>query len=220
MSTSVIPSESNGLLNGSYDLYLFDETEELEWRNYKTGEFSTIENTIGYLYANSGDVTLALAGTLVPSNNDVELTGLSATGTYFNRWNLIGNPFPCNAYLGSSQAFYKMNDAGEELEPVVAGTVIAPMEAVFVEATSATFSRTASRPVGNLNIKLLGSDKTRSNLLMKEDNAIVTFGEDCTLGKYMLNEEASKLYIPQDDRDYAVVSRGYEDEVPLSFKAS
>ena len=220
MSTSVIPSESNGLLNGSYDLYLFDETEELEWRNYKTGEFSTIENTIGYLYANSGDVTLALAGTLVPSNNDVELTGLSATGTYFNRWNLIGNPFPCNAYLGSSQAFYKMNDAGEELEPVVAGTVIAPMEAVFVEATSATFSRTASRPVGNLNIKLLGSDKTRSNLLMKEDNAIVTFGEDCTLGKYMLNEEVSKLYIPQDDRDYAVVSRGYEDEVPLGFKAS
>ncbi len=220
MSTSVIPSESNGLLNGSYDLYLFDETEELEWRNYKTGEFSTIENTIGYLYANSGDVTLALAGTLVPSNNDVELTGLSATGTYFNRWNLIGNPFPCNAYLGSSQAFYKMNDAGEELEPVVAGTVIAPMEAVFVEATSATFSRTASRQVGNLNIKLLGSDKTRSNLLMKEDNAIVTFGEDCTLGKYMLNEEASKLYIPQDDRDYAVVSRGYEDEVPLGFKAS
>ena len=220
MSTSVIPSESNGLLNGSYDLYLFDETEELEWRNYKTGEFSTIENTIGYLYANSGDVTLALAGTLVPSNNDVELTGLSATGTYFNRWNLIGNPFPCNAYLGSSQAFYKMNDAGEELEPVVAGTVIAPMEAVFVEATSATFSRTASRQVGNLNIKLLGSDKTRSNLLMKEDNAIVTFGEDCTLGKYMLNEEASKLYIPQDDRDYAVVSKGYEDEVPLGFKAS
>ena len=55
---------------------------------------------------------------------------------------------------------------------------------------------------------------------MKEDNAIVTFGEDCTLGKYMLNEESSKLYIPQDDRDYAVVSRGYEDEVPLSFKAS
>ena len=220
MSTSVIPSESNGLLNGSYDLYLFDETEELEWRNYKTGEFSTIENTIGYLYANSGDVTLALAGTLVPSNNDVELTGLSATGTYFNRWNLIGNPFPCNAYLGSSQAFYKMNDAGEELEPVVAGTVIAPMEAVFVEATSATFSRTASRQVGNLNIKLLGSDKTRSNLLMKEDNAIVTFGDDCTLGKYMLNEEASKLYIPQDDRDYAVVSRGYEDEVPLGFKTS
>lgn len=220
MSTSVIPSESNGLLNGSYDLYLFDETEELEWRNYKAGEFSTIENTIGYLYANSGDVTLALAGTLVPSNNDVELTGLSATGTYFNRWNLIGNPFPCNAHLGSSQAFYKMNDAGEELEPVVAGTVIAPMEAVFVEATSATFSRTASRQVGNLNIKLLGSDKTRSNLLMKEDNAIVTFGEDCTLGKYMLNEESSKLYIPQDDRDYAVVSRGYEDEVPLSFKAS
>ena len=220
MSTSVTPSESNGLLNGSYDLYLFDETEELEWRNYKAGEFSTIENTIGYLYANSGDVTLALAGTLVPSNNDVELTGLSATGTYFNRWNLIGNPFPCNAYLGSSQAFYKMNDAGEELEPVVAGTVIAPMEAVFVEATSATFSRTALRQVGNLNIKLLGSDKTRSNLLMKEDNAIVTFGEDCTLGKYMLNEEASKLYIPQDDRDYAVVSRGYEDEVPLGFKAS
>ena len=134
MSTSVTPSESNGLLNGSYDLYLFDETEELEWRNYKAGEFSTIENTAGYLYANSNDVTLAFAGTLVPSNNDVELTGLSASGTHFNQWNLIGNPFPCNAYLGNGQAFYKMNDAGDEIESVVAGTAIAPMEAVFVEA--------------------------------------------------------------------------------------
>lgn len=220
MSTSVTPSESNGLLNGTYDLYLFDETEELEWRNYKAGEFSTIENTVGYLYANSGDVTLAFAGTLVPSNNDVELTGLSETGTYFNRWNLIGNPFPCNAYLGSSQAFYKMNDAGEELEPVVAGTVIAPMEAVFVEATSATFSTTPSRAVGNLNIKLLSSNKTRSKTLTKEDNAIVTFGEGCTLGKFMLNKDASKLYIPQDGREYAVVNSDYEDELPICFKAS
>ena len=220
MSTSVTPSESNGLLNSSYDLYLFDETEELEWRNYKANEFTSIENTIGYLYANSGDVTLALAGTLMPSNNNVELTGLSSSGTHFNQWNLIGNPFPCNAYLGSGQAFYMMNDAGEELEPVAAGTVVAPMEAVFVEATSATFSKSASRPVGNLNIKLLRSDKTRSNLFIKEDNAIVTVGEGSNLGKYMLNEKASKLYIPQDDRDYAVVSRGFEDEVPLSFKAS
>ena len=219
MSTSVTPSESNGLLNGSYDLYLFDETEELEWRNYKANAFTTIENTIGYLYANSDDVTLAFAGTLVPSDNNVELTGLSASGTHFNQWNLIGNPFPCNAYLGNGQAFYKMNDAGDEIESVVAGTSIAPMEAVFVEATSATFSKTPTRLVGNLNIKLMSSDKTRSNL-RKEDNAIVTFGEGCTLGKYMLNKDASKLYIPQDGHEYAIVNSGYEDEVPLCFKAS
>ena len=219
MSTSVTPSESNGLLNGTYDLYLFDETEELEWRNYKEGEFSTIENTVGYLYANSSDVTLSFAGTLVPSNEDVGLTGLSASGTYFNRWNLIGNPFPCNAYLGNGQAFYKMNDAGEEIESVVAGTVIAPMEAVFVEATAATFSTTPSRAVGNLNIKLLSSNKTRSKTLTKEDNAIVTFGEGCTLGKFMLNKDASKLYIPQDGREYAVVNSDYEDELPICFKA-
>ena len=220
MSTSVIPSESNGLLHGSYDLYMFDETEDLEWRNYKAGVFSTIENTVGYLYANSSDVTLAFAGTLMPSNDDVELTGLSATGTYFNRWNLIGNPFPCNAYLESGQAFYKMNDTGEELEPVVAGTVIAPMEAVFVEATSATFSATPSRSVGNLDIKLMSSNKTRSNTLTKEDNAIVTFGEGCTLGKFLLNKDASKLYISQDGQEYAVVRRDFEDELPLCFKAS
>ncbi len=220
MSTSVTPSESNGLLNGSYDLYLFDETEELEWRNYKANAFTTIENTLGYLYANSDDVTLAFAGTLVPSDNNVELTGLSASGTHFNQWNLIGNPFPCNAYLGDGQAFYKMNDAGDEIESVVAGTAIAPMEAVFVEATSATFSKTPSRFVGNLNIKLMSNDKTRSNALRKEDNAIVTFGEGCTLGKYMLNKDASILYIPQEDHEYAIVNSGYEDEVPLCFKAS
>ena len=220
MSTSVIPSESNGLLSGSYDLYSFDESEDLEWRNFKEGEFCTIENTVGYLYANSSDVTLALAGTLVPSNNDVTLTNMSASGIDFNGWQLVGNPFACNAYLGNGQAFYKMNDAGEQIEPVVAGTAIAPMEAVFVDATSATFSAMASRSVGHINIKLLSSRNSRSNALTKEDKAIVTIGEGCTLGKFMFNDNAPKLYIPQDGREYAIVSRDYEDEVPLCFKAS
>ena len=220
MITSITPSESNGLLSGAYDLYLFDETEDLEWRNYRSGAFTTIDNTMGYLYANSNNVTLSFAGTLMPSNNDVTLTNLSASGSDFNSWHLIGNPFPCNAYLGNGQAFYKMNDDGYEIEPVVAGTVIYPMEAVFVESTSATFSPISSRSVGNLNIKLFSKMNTKSKPGLKIDNTIITFGEGCTLSKYMLHENTSKLYIPQNGNEYAVVNSDLEGEMPLCFKAN
>jgi len=219
MSTSVTPSESNGFLSGTYDLYAFDESKELEWRNFEAEEFTTIDNTVGYLYANSNDVTLSFAGTLMPSDEDVSPTGLSDSGTGFYGWNLIGNPFPCNAYLGDNQAFYKMNAAGNGFESVVAGTAIAPMEAVFVEATSATFSTSASRSVSNLNIRLLSNYNTKAPAA-KEDNAIVVLGTGSALGKLMFHKDASKIYFVQEGSEYAVVSSGSEAEMPLCFKAS
>jgi len=103
---------------------------------------------------------------------------------------------------------------------VVAGTVIAPTEAVFVEATSATFSTDASRHVDNLNISLFGRNNAKSSQYTQVDNAIVTFGKDCTLSKFMLHKDAPKLYIPQNGNEYAVVSSGYEGEMPLCFETS
>ncbi|MBQ5377748.1 MAG: C10 family peptidase, partial [Prevotella sp.] len=60
---SVTPTVNNGLLANNYDLYSFDLSEELEWRNIKDGAFNTIDNKTGYLYANSSDQTLSLEGT-------------------------------------------------------------------------------------------------------------------------------------------------------------
>jgi hypothetical protein len=51
------------------------------------------------------------------------------------------------------------------------------------------------------------------------DRAIVNFGEGGTLPKFQLNPNHTKVYIPQDGTDYAVVSAPEMGEMPVNFKA-
>ena len=50
--------------------------------------------------------------------------------------------------------------------------------------------------------------------------AIVNFGEGNNLVKFQLNPNHTKVYIPQDGKDYAVVSAESYGELPVSFKAA
>jgi hypothetical protein len=58
------------------------------------------------------------------------------------------------------------------------------------------------------------------------DRAIVRFGEGRKLSKLQIFENSPKLYIPQDGKEYAIVSVGGRDamhcvstEIPVNFKA-
>ena len=51
------------------------------------------------------------------------------------------------------------------------------------------------------------------------DNAIVRFGSANTLEKFYFNDRNAKLYIPQDDKDYAVVCSDKQGEIPVNFEA-
>lgn len=51
------------------------------------------------------------------------------------------------------------------------------------------------------------------------DRAIVRFEGSGMLPKFMFNPDNTRLYIPQDGTDYAVVSRGMVNATPVSFKA-
>ena len=51
------------------------------------------------------------------------------------------------------------------------------------------------------------------------DIARIRFGEGYNLTKYQISANHTKLYIPQDDKDYAVVYTEAEGEMPLNFKA-
>lgn len=209
------PGDIANLLSNSYDLYAFDQSEDLEWLNYEAGEISTIESAKGYLYSNSSDVTLSFAGTLLHSGTataDVDYV----SSAEFPGWNLIGNPFACNAYLGSNQAFYKMNSEGTALEAATAGSAIAPLEGVFVEASASgtvTFSTTVSRSSGWIDMRVHNASGNRI------DNAIVSFGDRAMLGKFMLKQDAAKLYLPQDGKDYAVLCASGQGEMPVNFRA-
>jgi len=209
--------------NYTYDFYAWDNSENLEWRNYRSEQFILIPGK-GYLYANKNDVTLHFSGTAYSDNGQVGLT----TG-----WNLIGNPFAQTASLtnasNQAQSFYRMNAAGTELESAT-GT-IAAMEGVFVQAENnndkVTFAPTSavnsgsSNNTNTLNVNLSQVVATRGGSQSGViDRAIVRFDEGNTLEKFMLNPENTKLYIPQDGKDYAVVNAQAQGEMPVNFKAS
>ena len=209
-----IPVSGSGLNTGEYDLYMFDQTEELEWRNYKNDEFTTFDLKKGYLYSKPENVTVAFAGEAIPTDSVVSEDLVYGANHEFSGWNLLGNPYTATAYI--NMPFYEMNEDGDDWIARTFGDPIAPMQGFFVQATgegqTCTFSTTPQNNAGSLNIEL-----SRTNTLT--DRAIVNFGEGKNLGKFQLNPYRTKIYIPQGGKDYAVVTASEIGEMPLSFKA-
>lgn len=214
----VSPEQVTHMLENNYDLYYFDEAGDTignEWINYKAGAFNLVSGK-GYLYANNMNDTLTFTG--FPYSGDGVVTLTKTDGGDFPGWNLVGNPFAQTAYIPKD--FYVMNSEGTELEGVTAGAPIQAMEGIFVIADNnnedLTFS-TEQPPQGkSANLVINVSHGCRSAAI---DRAIVRFGDKGMLPKFMLNEDNTKLYIPQDGRDYAIVSAENHGEIPLNFKA-
>ena len=208
------------MCSGDYDLYYFDQScNDSEWQNYEdyqNGWYSLVPKK-GYLYANADEVTMEFSGTLFPTNVDQTVSLDYIEGKTWKGWNLIGNPFACQAYLANGMTYYRMNTAGTAFESSQAGTPIASMEAVFVKATSsgqtAVFTTATQRSNAHMNIRL-------SHNQNYVDNAIIGFGEGSTLLKVMFNTNASKVYFAEDKGDYSIIRVGTSGEQPLNFKAS
>ena len=205
----------------NYDLYIFDQTKlHEEWRNNKVSgqEIQTMENQNGYLYAHKDGTTLTFSGQLVADADDKEL--VYDETAQFAGFNLIGNPYTCNATIG--RLFYRMKTNGEEL--ILAeniNDIIAPCEGVFVKAQggseSVSFSKATSRS-GQQREMLSMTLSQGSNTI---DRAIIQFGKGETLDKFMLNTSNTKLFIPQNDKEFAAVAtQATAGEMPVSFKAS
>ena len=208
------PAEIAGMTDGEFDLYYFDQTggeNGKEWKNYKNEAFGLVFGK-GYLYAHDTDVTLNFMGSLYSGDGvfpldydaNAELAG----------YNLVGNPFLEEAYV--DLPFYVLNGAGAEVVPAEGSTVPA-MEGCFVLATeegqSVTFSTEApGTKVSRLSLNLVNG----TNLV---DRAIVRFGEGIQLPKFQINSSSTKLYIPMDGSDYALVSSEEMGELPVNFKA-
>ncbi len=219
LTSSVYPEEA-GLIteDENYDLYDWAAGYELEWRNYKDAQFSlSYYNTPAYLYANMNTVELAFSGTVRSSENRVSAP-VYVSNNEFGAWNLIGNPFVCNAYLvdnaGAALPYYKMNNDGNGYD-AVSGNAIAPVTGIFYEAPangSVYFTREAPAKSGSLNMVV---SQGRGVV----DNAIIRFGEGQQMSKFSFRESSTKVYMPQDGKDYAIVNANNEGEMPVSFKA-
>ena len=206
------PAEVTNMLQNNFDLYAFDQNQDLEWVNYNTNHFN-IESGKGYLYANSSNVTLEFIGE--PYNGNGEVTLGKTDNVEFSGWNLVGNPFSQTAYL--NRDFYVMNNDGSELT-IAERNYVEAMEGIFVHADNdgeaLIFSTTPVSKEAALVINIAGN--TRGGVI---DRAIVRFNEGQLLPKFQLNVNSTKIYIPQFGQDYAVVNAEAMGELPVNFKA-
>ena len=224
---NVDPANVTNMLSNSYDLFYFDQAKENEWVNYKPGQGSSasgfgIEKGKGYLYANSNDVDLVFTGSAYTTTNGKETVQLAYTNTAdgyvvdLPGWNLVGNPFAEKAYLEGNRGFYTMDGDGN-FTPVTNAS-IESMEGIFVvanpkvEEDAVTFTTTEPAPSGKLSLNL-------SNGRKAVDRAIVRFDGGNQLPKLQLFGERTKLYIPVEGQDYAIVNAEEMGEMPVSFKA-
>lgn len=212
------PEFVNDMLSNEYDLYWFNQSGDSEghqWMNYKAESFF-LERGKGYLYANSQDVTLSFTGTPLDNGTDVTIPLDYDAAAPFDMagTNLIGNPFTVTAYV-SGRPFYVMNTEGTEIV-AAGGTSVPPMEGIFVhaqaEGESVTFTTTDP---GKGSSAILNLSQGRGVI----DRAIVSFDDNGNLPKFQINPNSTKLYIPQDDNDYAVVNSQTYGELPVNFKA-
>ena len=208
------PSTVENMLENQYDLYAFNQIYNYEeWRNYKSSNF-ILEPGSGYLYANSEDITLTFTG--IPYSGNGVFTLAKDDNAIFAGWNLMGNPFDVTAYI--EKPFYIMNDDGTELTTAVLYDGIEPMHGVFVVADTdgetLTFSTTPiHKAVSKIIMNLIHG---RGYVI---DRAIVCFDEGNTLEKFQLNSNHTKVYIPMDGKNYAVINAAEMGEMPVSFKA-
>ena len=199
----------------NYDLYWFDQTESLEWRNYKRGTFNLVSG-MGYLYANKNTVDLTFTGTPI-ADDSYEVSLVLDDEARFPGWNLVGNPFAEHtAYI--DHPFYVMNDGGTEILAQSVSRGIEAMEGIFVIADEDGESLTFSTTEPSNTSKALTLNLSNGHGIL--DRAIVSFGEGQQLPKFQLNANSSKVYISKDFQDYAVVCSDDMGEMPVSFKAA
>lgn len=219
-----VAGDPQGMTAGNFDLYYFDNSQELEWINYTMDENGTVNPDFGnlvpgkgYLYARAESTELQFSGELYAGDGQFDLAYSTGNPSADMRgWNLVGNPFTYGASV-DKDAFYVMNEEGRNDIIVSGETAVAPMQGIFVLATGEGQTVKFTQALQPLDSKVvLNLNRNRGTVI---DRAIVRLGEGGTLPKFMLNPENTKIYIEQGGDDYAMVSSN-EDEIPVSFKAA
>ena len=201
----------NLIQEDGYDFYYFDQTQDLEWINYKAEGFGLTAGK-GYLYASAGDVQLSFCGNAYTGEATFPLVYDESAD--FPGWNLVGNPFTEAASIDKEE-FYTMNENGSEL--MEASGEIEPMNGVFVLAEAEGESVTFSKNLKGEKSQRLALNLSNGRHLI--DRAVVRFDQGSVLPKFQLNQNSSKVYFTMDNKDYAVVRSEGMGEMPVSFKA-
>ena len=138
-----------------YDLYKFNPNNaDAEWRNDRVTDFTGAHFWDGgYLYASPVDMEISVTGTTFDCDANVEFTAYydANSSNNFNGWNLLGNPYTCNAYVYAVEGEnlvpmeVMMYDDEGELVPHANGPIY-PMQGFFVHVTQTTTIRVTTTP--------------------------------------------------------------------------
>ncbi len=208
----VRPAEVENMTTGEFDLYYFDQAQQLEWINIENGN-TPLEAGKGYLYANSATTTLRFTGTPYTGTGTFPLSYTEDNPDEIMRgWNLVGNPFPNEASVNLDH--YVMNEFGTDL--ITSSGRVAAMNGIFVKATAANQNVTFSQNSEGKSQVAINVLKDRGAAI---DRAIVRFDANSILPKFMLDSNNTKIYIPQSGSQYAVVSSDNVNSLPVNFKA-
>ena len=214
------------LLNGTHDLYRYNEADEL-WENVEVENngFNTLDAGRGYLYANEIDTELSFEGTL-NSVSTAQRLSASSDGA-LKGFNLIGNPYTHNITLAHItgadlvDGFYTLTNEGawnaktsSDAIGACQGVLVKTMnEADAVIYEVAPTKRTLENDNGMLAITV--SNESYS------DVAYASFNKGLGLDKIgHRNMEIPMVYIPVDGVNYAVAMVDMNaTEIPVSFEA-
>jgi hypothetical protein len=221
-------SNVSGLVTTEYDLYSFesDHTES----NGDLTEWVVMNGNLvankGYLYASETTTTLAVTGTVAHSATPIVETLTYNSGYRFGGWNLVGNPFVCDAYVTSSSSemnYYVLNHTADYDEFITASSSdpIAPMEGLMVQATAANQTVTFSRIEPSKGSGILNMDvhKTSVRGIATLDRARVRFGEGSNLEKFQFDQRHTKISIAEGSNEYSVYYADGAGTIPVNFKA-
>ena len=219
------PASVVNMLSNDYDLYYFDQSQELEWINYEgaNGNYELVPGK-GYLYANSEGVVLEFAGELRSGATTLTVPLIYTEGAGFIGFNLVGNPFVYNLTTYAShnvaEGCYRMNEAKDDLmvSEISESNPLKPAEGFFVKATDEgayiTFNpqMTSMAPRGSINVELSDNGLLIDRLIVKTD-------EGRSLEKFNLKATRSKLFAQDKRHEYAIVPCESHEQ-PVSFKAA
>ena len=226
IAAPIADASIEGLTTNEYDLFSYDEPTHY-WFNQKGTDnpFNTLSLGQGYLYANSTTGNVTISGII--SNEQDPTIAVTASASNLTGFNLVGNPFTYNLNIDNMAM---MDNTVTSIYQIVGtaivasqNTSIAPCEGFFIQAPAAgelffnaESSRSEKSPVSDLKVEV--KEATRSAQLI--DRAYVNFSESRPMNKFYLNENSTRLYIPQNGEDYAVVmASAAEGELPMNFKA-
>ena len=213
------------LTSNFFDFYSFNQSAAgEEWVNLRetAGDYE-MQIGMGYLYANSEDVTLSFTGTPIDpvevAEYPVELVYDAECTTAWKGYNLIGNPYAEPAYL--DRPYLRLVGGEYEVVYNYEEETVDMIEGVFVQAEHAD-DDTATFNLGWGTDPIIPDGKIVLKVAQGRgfvDRAVIHFGEGHQMTKVQFNSSHSKLYIPQDGVDYAVVRSAEMGEMPVNFKA-